>query len=131
MSLSLNRVHVFARRKNERGETVTQLIRTDLYTRLSSQGEPPVFLQGGRFYSEGGDEYLGDQLPGWVEIELQKLNPSVLEECGFFPTGEKQPDAEVYEFPEEAVVRRQTTKKYPKKLKLKKETASGFRRKGW
>lgn len=51
------------------------------YVRLvSGGGDPPIFVQGGHFFTEGGPE-LKD-VPDWVQEELEKLTPVVRKEVG-------------------------------------------------
>lgn len=58
--------------------------------RLKHGDDPPVFIQGGRFYSEDGAEYDEATIPGWVEEEVRKLTPQVRKEVGLeAPTREE------------------------------------------
>lgn len=50
------------------------------YLRLTKGDGPPVFLQGGRFYYESGEEVTDP--PDWLDGELKKLNPEALKQVG-------------------------------------------------
>lgn len=76
MTFSL-RTHIT---KMGRGETV--VARVTPYIRLRSGENPPIFVQGGAFYWEGGQRVKDADLPDWVEPELDKLTPEVRREAG-------------------------------------------------
>jgi hypothetical protein len=48
-----------------------------------SADDPPLFVQGGQIYSEGGQ--LITEPPGWFWDELAKVSPDVLLEVGLSP----------------------------------------------
>ena len=43
------------------------------YLRITEGKLPPVFIQGGKFYSAGGKELAGDQLPAWVPERVKAM----------------------------------------------------------
>ena len=60
------------------------LTRLNPYIRLRQLGgdEPPIFIQGGLFFYEGGQEIPKAKLPAWVLEELKKLTPKARKEVG-------------------------------------------------
>jgi hypothetical protein len=53
------------------------------YTRIRGEGaDGPLFIQGGYFYTEGGQHIKAADLPDWVEDEVAKLTPAAKRECG-------------------------------------------------
>ena len=42
----------------------------------------PVFIQGGLYFSEGGEEIPAKDLPKWLPAEVAKLSDKVKRECG-------------------------------------------------
>ena len=75
MNLNLN-PHKFVNRNGQ-----SELQSVDYYIRLS-QGHQAVFIQRGRFYSEGGPELTKDQLPDWLNADIAKLSPQAKKDCG-------------------------------------------------
>lgn len=71
------RVHDYARIP---GTHDMRLVKTTPYVRLARQGSPPIYVQGGRVYSEGGPEV--STVPAWLPDELAKLTPTVRTEIG-------------------------------------------------
>jgi hypothetical protein len=45
-------------------------------------GSTRVFIQGGKFYHEGGKEYRTSELPSWLNEEIAKLTPQARKEIG-------------------------------------------------
>lgn len=45
-------------------------------------GSTRVFIQGGCFFHEGGDEYKKSELPPWLDVEIAKISPSIRKEVG-------------------------------------------------
>jgi hypothetical protein len=80
MSLQMN-PHEFSTHP-ETGVPV--LVRTTPYTRISHEREPPVFLQRGLVYPDGGQKPIPEEeWPGWLIGEIQRLTPAAQEEAGF------------------------------------------------
>lgn len=77
--LQLTKVHEY--RKVDGDETV-RLIRTNPLIRVRVGESPPIFVQGGRAYAEGGDEYPLEELPSWFWVEAQKASSAVAQETG-------------------------------------------------
>jgi len=74
------KVHHYVKMPNS---TESRLTKVDPYVRICRAHEPPIFLQGGAAYSEGGPPVT--PLPEWFEEELAKITPKALEECGWGP----------------------------------------------
>lgn len=84
MPLTLTKVHVTERIP---GSDVSRLVRTNHYVMLKSENEPPLFIQGGQIFSEGGP--LVDEIPEWFWIEASKLTPLAIKSCGLEVPPEK------------------------------------------
>jgi hypothetical protein len=52
------------------------------YVRVMAGDGPPIYIQGGQFYSEGGHSILKKDLPPWVDNELKKLSHETKVSCG-------------------------------------------------
>lgn len=83
MPLSL-KVHHFEKIPGSQNSRLTQVTP---YLRLSRGQEPPVYVQGGQVWSEGGADPL-EQLPDWFGEEVAKASPAALKEVGW---GVKEP----------------------------------------
>ena len=59
------------------------LLRINPYVRLRQDDGPPLFLQGGQVYSEGGPLIPREEWPDWLVDAILRLNNSGLEESGF------------------------------------------------
>lgn len=71
MPLTISEVHVLTR-DTKTNQMIVQ--RTQPYTRLVQQGEPPVIVQGGNFYSDGGDRMPLSSVPDWALKQLSNRN---------------------------------------------------------
>lgn len=72
--------------KTRAGRTIS--VRSRPYARLTNGDAPPVYVQEGTFYSEGGEKY--DPVPDWVPEALEKITSKVRVEVGLDePTEEK------------------------------------------
>jgi hypothetical protein len=80
MTLSLDKVHDFQRIP---GTLEVRLLKTQPYVRIVSGGEPPIFVQGGVLYSEGGQRVT--EIPDWFTQEVLKLSDTVRAEVGLPP----------------------------------------------
>lgn len=76
MSLSLI-THEY---KTIRGKAV--LTRQRPYVRVFAESGPPVFIQGGQFYTEGGQEIPEAELPDWVWDEIGRMSETAKQEAG-------------------------------------------------
>lgn len=100
MALELNKVHDYVVNKKDHSAKIIQVrpaMRLHQGTRAEGEEpDPPVFIQDGRFWSEGGDELGPEELPAWVETMLKKANPVALHEAGLDPAkyGLKMPKAQ-------------------------------------
>lgn len=59
------------------------LTRVNAYVRIREGMDPPMVLQAGRVYGEGGDFVPEESWPTWLPGAILKLNPKIQEECGF------------------------------------------------
>ena len=74
------KVHDYKRKK---GSNQAVLLRITPYVRIrSGMDDPPVFIQGGKFFAEGGEEFDKDELPDWVPAEISKMSDSAKREAG-------------------------------------------------
>lgn len=74
MALNLNKVQEF--RNREDGARVQ--VGNDPYIRLCKLEQPPLIIQHGHVYSEGGDFMPKDSLPPWFWEEAKKISPEGL-----------------------------------------------------
>lgn len=58
------------------------LIRSQPYARLKVGEDPPVFIQGGKYYGEGGPMLEDDELPPWLDDEIARMRPGARQEVG-------------------------------------------------
>lgn len=77
MTLHLDRVHTFRKKP---GQSVAVLASTNPVIRVSSEDEPPIFLQGGRAYTESGKPV--QKIPEWAENQIRALNRNARIEVG-------------------------------------------------
>ena len=54
----------------------SRVVRTAHYVRIAAEGNPPLYIQGGAVYSEGGG--LVDEIPDWFWPEVNRLTPAAL-----------------------------------------------------
>lgn len=78
MGLTLDKVHHYVR---EPGTNEARLVQTNPYVRFGVEGHPVVFLQGGRFYYENGQEI--DEIERWLAQAIEQCNPKALKEAGY------------------------------------------------
>jgi hypothetical protein len=79
MALELRGVHVFEKAPGADHATLKS-VRPVL--RLSSRDNGEVFIQGGRYWTAGGEAIKSKDLPAWVGDEIKKCSPAALAECG-------------------------------------------------
>ena len=77
-SLDLKTHHVTV---NKQGEAIG--IRVTPYIRLCQGDGPPVFLQNGKFFYEGGEEVPDTDVPDWVEELMKGCSQEQLKATGF------------------------------------------------
>ncbi len=110
MPLQLAGVHVSSRVPNSDEQ---RLVKTNHYVRIGSDQGPPIYIQGGEIYSEGGPLLDEKDIPDWFWPEVNKLNDHALRAVKFkIPedkVGVRPPDED-----EEAV---STTKKASKRVR--------------
>jgi hypothetical protein len=59
------------------------LVKITPYVRLRDADDPPMFLQQGKVYSEGGQLIPQSKWPAWLEDAILQLTPLAQEEAGF------------------------------------------------
>ncbi len=95
MGLDIENVHVLARKK---GTNQLDTVRVNPYIRLINEGEFPVSVQAGRFYTDGGDRILVKDLASWVKPALGNITPEALIGVGLtegWEEVEKPPETKV------------------------------------
>jgi hypothetical protein len=86
MGLNLQ-VHKYERIK---GTQDVRLVKTSPYTVVKGAAEEvPVYIQGGVYYSAGGDRIKKSDLPDWVHEEVGKMSVKAKEEVGLKKTEDK------------------------------------------
>ena len=71
MALSLTKVHI-EKEDIQTGRTV--LISSAPYSRYIKEGETPVIVQRGKFYTDGGDLISEKDLPPWVRKQIGRMS---------------------------------------------------------
>lgn len=56
--------------------------RENHYLRIASEEGAPIFLRGGRFYWEDGQEVAPSKLPAWAKRAVQQLDAGALAQVG-------------------------------------------------
>ena len=94
MPLQLDKVHVH-QRDQETNRMI--LVGTNPYIRFIREGESPVIVQGGVFYTDGGNRILHVEVPDWVWKEVGKLSPEGIEKVKLknIPVPESKPSKNV------------------------------------
>lgn len=72
------KVHHYVKLPNT---TEMRLTKVSPYVRICRAAAPPIFLQEGQVFSEGGEPVT--PLPEWFEEELAKITPKVRDEVGW------------------------------------------------
>ena len=82
MTLNL-KVHEYARVNDGSRAILTRVNPYIVLTRgLPEGGSTRVFIQGGAFFHEGGDEYKRHELPEWLNDEIAKMGPATRKSVG-------------------------------------------------
>jgi hypothetical protein len=63
------------------GTQESRLVKVTPYVRITRDGHPPLYVQGGKVFGEGGPEV--ETLPEWFDAEMAKISPKVREEVGW------------------------------------------------
>lgn len=82
MALHLDKVHTYVMDKDTGAKVITKV---DPYIKFVSQGETPVLVQRGRFYSDGGDTIGQKDLPRWVCSKIAVMTKEGLAKVGLKP----------------------------------------------
>ena len=90
MPLDIENVHVLQRKK---GTNELAKVRTNLYSRMVREGETPVLVQGGKFYSDGGGSIPTQDVPMWAIKQLGRMSPEGRENIGLKDGWEDVKDA--------------------------------------
>lgn len=86
MPLTFDKVHRYTRIP---GTLEMRLVETRPYVRLRRGYDPPLFVQEGVLYDEGGT--VVDPWPQWVHEDIDKLSPVVRAEVGLTLPGQTVP----------------------------------------
>ena len=78
MPLDLKAVHLY---EKVPGTDQTRLVKTNPYVRLGRKDHPPIYVQGGQVYGEGGGPI--EPIPDWFDAEMARLSPKVRDEIGW------------------------------------------------
>ena len=79
MTLELDKVHEYTTGK--KGEP--KMLRVRPAVRLRKGDSPPIFVQDGKFWYEGGEEEIPqDELPEWVAGQLDLMSADARREVG-------------------------------------------------
>lgn len=82
MALNL-RVHEYKRVNDGSKAVLTRLNPYIVLTHgIAEGGSTRVFIQGGAFFHEGGDEYKKSELPDWLDSEIAKISPAIRKSVG-------------------------------------------------
>ena len=79
MALSLDKVHNYDRAEDS-GKMV--LLGKSPYSRFIREGETPVIVQKGAFWTDGGDKIPIRDVPKWVWLSLKKMAKESRESVG-------------------------------------------------
>lgn len=82
MGLTLTEVHQ-VRQDRETGRM--RMVGKNPYTRFIQEGETPVIVQNGAFWTDGGDRIPDSQVPTWVWDALRKVTDDGLRNIGLDP----------------------------------------------
>lgn len=74
------RVHEYAKIP---GSPYQKIVKARHYIRFVRRESPPIYIQGGKLYSEAGDEIKGNQIPDWFHEAVQKTDPRQLHAVGY------------------------------------------------
>jgi hypothetical protein len=80
--LTLSKVHEYSRINDGSRATLTRVNPYIVMSRGNGEGSVRVFIQGGQFYHEKGEEFSKDALPPWVNDEIAKMTPAARKEAG-------------------------------------------------
>lgn len=86
--LQLNKVHEYQHVPGTESEV--RLVRMHPYVRIVTAGQPPLFVQDGMIFSEGGPVVPHDEIPDEFWAEISKTSAAQLEVVKFtIPDGKK------------------------------------------
>lgn len=84
--------------ETDKGTRIERVVKRDPYIRIGYAEEyknaigklcyrcaAPIFLQGGHYYVESGEQLT--ELPEWAKSEIAKLSPEALLDAGFNKRG--------------------------------------------
>lgn len=63
------------------GSQQSRLVRVTPYVRITRDSHPPLYVQGGGVYGEGGQRV--ETLPAWFDEEMARLSPQMREQVGW------------------------------------------------
>ena len=79
MGLDIQGVHSF---KREEGTNRMVLVGSKPYSRFVSEGNTPIIVQSGKFWTDGGNSIAVDDVPDWVWKQLRMMNREGLVNIG-------------------------------------------------
>lgn len=80
-SLKLSKVHEYQRVPGT--ESDVRLVRMHPYIRIVTPQEPPLYIQDGMIFSEGGPQVADEDIPDAFWEEVSKTSPAQLEVVKF------------------------------------------------
>lgn len=85
MPLDILKVHEYTRHE---GSNRMVLVKANPYTRMVKEGDTPVLVQKGRFYSDGGASMDHADVPSWARKRInESWTPAARKEVGLPPEG--------------------------------------------
>lgn len=81
MPLQLTKVHVSERIPDS--HNASRIIRTNHYIRLGDGNNPPLYIQNGQVFSEGGPLVEESELPDWFWLAAQRCSADALAAVNF------------------------------------------------
>lgn len=78
--LRLNQVHKYVRVP---GTQEMRLMKVSPVVRICKGTDPPLFIQEGKVYAEGGDEIPKEKLPGWFHDQVKLMTVQARSEIGY------------------------------------------------
>jgi len=78
--LRLNQVHKYVRIP---GTQEMRLMKVSPAIRICKGMAPPLWIQEGKVYAEGGDEIPKEKLPDWFDEQVKMMTPQARSEIGY------------------------------------------------
>lgn len=97
MPLDIENVQVMEKKK---GTNQLVQVKVNPYIRMVREGETPIIIQGGCFYSDGGDKLPTQDLPAWVKKQIKAIDSAGVSSVGLGENWEGVVDIEAVAEPE-------------------------------